>query len=315
MSKYKILTTAVILAGTLTACGREVDNGISPISQISAESTVMEVTEKVSVTTIEVRENAEDVLDEETAEMLRTEFAKYIGETDPLYARFDPSNVRIETYYGKYNGCEVFLPLYRNGYDAAEEYYYVAGYGIFFPCLGYDIYVHKDGTFYELADAYEKGYISEGDVAEIAEIQNGTPPEKTDPSETDSIGSKDRENMKLRRAKDVQFRSEFMEFLGETAPEYAYIELSNVKIEPYCTTDNGWEAFQPLYKDSYDDSENYFSVAGYEMYFPCLGYEIYVYKDGDFYELSEAYENGFISEADVAQIAEANHIRYFFAFV
>lgn len=320
MSKYKILiiTTAAVLAASLTACGKaENDNGISPIIQTTSAETVTENTSAVPETASAAAETTlteSNELDEETAEMLRREFAKYIGEIDPSYARFDPSNVRIDTYYGKFNGCEVFLPLYRLAYAAAIEYYYVAGYEIYFPCLDYDIYVRKDGTFYELSDAYEKGYISEEDVAKIAEIQNGVPPEKTDPPETDDIGSISRKDAKLRREKDVEFRRKFIEFLGETDPAYADIEPSNVKMEPYCVTDSGWEAFQPLYKNGYDDAENYFSVAGYEMYFPCLGYEIYVYKDGDFYELSEAYEKGYIGEDIVAAVAECNNTRYFFAF-
>ena len=320
MSKYKILaiTMAAALTASLTACNEDGnDNGISPIVQTTSAETVTENTSAVPETASAAAETTlaeSNELDEETAEMLRREFAKYIGEIDPSYARFDPAYVRIETYYGKFNGCEVFLPLYKLGYDTAIEYYYVAGYEIYFPCLDYDIYVHKDGTFYEIADAYEKGYISEEDVAKIAEIQNGTPPEKTDPPETDDIGSISRKNAKLRREKDVEFRRKFIEFLGETNPAYEDIEPSNVKIEQYCVTDNGWEAFLPLYNDIYAEAENYFTIAGYEMYFPCLGYEIYVHKDGEFYELAEAYENGCISEADVAQIAEANHARYFFAF-
>ena len=318
MSKYKILaiTMAAVLTASLTACSEaEKDNGISPIVQTTSAETVTENTSAVPETAAAETTIAEsNELNEETAEMLRREFAKYIGEIDPMYARFDPEYVRIDMYYGKYNGCEVFLPLYKLGYDAAEDWFYIAGYEIYFPCLGYDIYVHKDSTFYELSEAYEKGYISEEDVAKIAEIQNGTPPEKTDPPETDDIGSISRKDAKLRREKDVEFRRKFIEFLGETNPAYADIEPSNVKMEPYCVTDNGWEAFLPLYNDIYAEAENYFSVAGYEMYFPCLGYEIYVYKNGEFYELAEAYENGCISEADVAQIAEANHARYFFAF-
>lgn len=319
MSKYKILaiTMAAALTVSFTACSKaETDNGISPIIQTTSAETVTESTRAVPETASAAAETTlaeSNELDEETAEMLRREFAKYIGEIDPSYARFDPAYVRIETYYGKFNGCEVFLPLYKSGYDDAIEYYYVAGYGIFFPCLGYDIYVHKDGTFYEIADAYEKGYISKEDVAEIAEIQ-GTLPEKTDPPEKNGIGGRDREIRNSYREKEFELRRKFIEFLGETDPAYADIDPSNVKFESTYGTYDGWEAFLPLYKEGYDDAENYFSIAGYEMYFPCLGYEIYVHKDGEFYELADAYENGYIGEDVVAAVAEGNHARYFFAF-
>lgn len=317
MSKYKILaiTMAAVMTSALAACGRtESGNEISPIVQTTSAETVTENTGVTSETATETAPNESNELDEETAEMLRREFAVYIGEIDPSYARFYPEYVRIEAYYGTYNGCEVFLPLYKLGYDEAIEYYYVAGYGIYFPCLGYDIYVHRDDTFYELAEAYEKGYISEEDVAEIAEIQNGVPTEKTDPPESNGIGSKDRENAKLRREEANELRRKFMEYLEETDPTYADITPSNVKFESYYGTYNGWQAFLPLYKSGYDDEEDRFTIAGYEMYFPCLGYEIYVYKDGEFYELEDAYENGHIGEDAVAAIAEGNHARYFYAF-
>lgn len=325
MSKYKILaiTIAAVLTASLTACGKaETDNGISPIIQTASAETVTENTSVFAVpetasAAAETTLTESNELDEETAEMLRREFAEYIGEIDPSYAHFDPAYVRIDMYYGKFNGCEVFLPLYKLGYDDAIEYYYVAGYGIFFSCLGYDIYVHKDGTFYELSDAYEKGYISEEDVAKIAEIQNGMPPQKTDPPETNGIGSKDRENAKLRREEANELRRKFVEFIREAKSEYAELEPSEVGFEAYYGTFDGWEAFLPLYKmnkTGYAAMYEYITIAGYELYFPCLGYEIYVHKDGEFYELSEAYENGYIGEDAVAAIAECNNARYFFAF-
>lgn len=320
MKKCKITAVMLTFALTvpLTACNNvKKNNDISPIIQTASAETVTENRGTIPETASAAAETElteSDELDEEVAETLCVEFAKYIGETDPIYARFDPSYVRIDTYYGTYNGCEVFLPLYKSGYDEAIELYYVAGYEIYFPCLGYDIYVHRDGTFYELSEAYEKGYISEEDVAEIAEIQNGMPPEKKDPPEANGLGGEDRKAEKLRREKDNELRRKFIEFLEETDPDYIGIDPSTVKLESYYGIYSGWEAFLPLYKSGYEEAEDRFSFAGHEMYFPCLGYEIYVHKDGEFLKLEDAYEKGFISEADAAQIAEANHIRYFYAF-
>lgn len=174
MSKYKILaiTMTAVITSALAACGRmEIGNEISPIVQTTSAETVTENTSVTSETamTAETIPAESNVLDEETAEMLRREFAVYIGEIDPSYAHFDPEYVRIEAYYGTYNGCEVFLPLYKSGYDEAEDRFTIAGYEMYFPCLGYEIYVCKDGEFYELEDAYENGHIGENAVAAIAE--------------------------------------------------------------------------------------------------------------------------------------------------
>lgn len=321
MSKYKILeiTMAAVMTSALAACGRtESGNEISPIVQTTSAETVTENTGVTSetATTAETIPAESNVLDEETAEMLRREFAEYINETDPLYAQFDPSRAVIEEYYGRYSGCEVFLSMYSGG-EEAEDYYSVAGYGMIFPCLGYSIYVHKDGNIWELDAAYEEGIISEEDVAKIAEIQNGVPTEKTDPPESNDIGSKDRENEKLRKKELAELRRKFVEFIRETKPEYAELEPSEVGFEAYYGEFDGWQAFLPLYKmnkTGYAAMSEYITIAGYEMYFPCLGYKIYVYKDGEFYELEDAYEKGHIGEDVVAAIAEGNHARYFFAF-
>lgn len=340
---------AAALTAFLTACGKvETDNGISPIIQTTSAETVTESVSAVSktdndngispiiqTTSVEtVTENTSAVpetasiaaettlaesneLDEETAEMLRKEFEEYIKETDPLYAQVDWSRAVIEEYYGRYSGCEVFRAFYRGGEEALDNYY-VAGYEMIFPCLGYSIYVHKDGNIWELDAAYEEGIVSEEDIAKIAEKHNGVPTEKADtPSSNAASDMEWREVERSRRKELAELRMEFVEFIREAKPEYAELEPSEVGFEAYFGEFDGWQAFLPLYKmnkTGYAMMYEYITIAGYEMYFPCLGYEIYLHKDGEFYELAEAYENGYISEDVVAQIAEANRSRYFFAF-
>lgn len=350
MSKYKILaiTIAAVLTAFLTACGKaETDNGISPIIQTTSAETVTESVSAVSKTdndngispiiqTASVETVTESTraapetasaaaettltesneLDEETAEMLRREFSEYINETDPLYT-FNQSQAVIEEYYGRYSGCEVFRAFYSGGEELMDAYY-VAGYEMLFPCLGYSIYVHKDGDVWELDAAYAEGIVSEEDVAKIAEKHNGVPTEKADtPSSNAASDMEWREVERSRRKELAELRMEFVEFIREAKPEYAELEPSEVGFEAYFGEFDGWQAFLPLYKmnkTGYAAMSEYITIAGYEMYFPCLEYEIYVHKDGEFYELAEAYENGYIGEDVVAAVAECNNARYFFAF-
>lgn len=351
MSNYKILaiTMAAALTVSFTACGKaendngispivhttsaetvtesvsavsktDNDNGISPIIQTTSAETVTESTRAAPETASAAAEtplDESDELDEETAEMLRRELAEYINETDPLYTQFDPSQAVIEEYYGRYSGCEVFRAFYRGGEELIDNYY-VAGYEMIFPCLGYSIYVHKDGDIWELDAAYEEGIVSEEDVAKIAEKHNGVPTQKAStPSSNAESDMEWREVERSRRKELAELRREFVEFIREAKPEYADLEPSEVGFEAYFGEFDGWQAFLPLYKmnkTGYAAMYEYITIAGYEMYFPCLGYEIYVHKDGEVYELAEAYENGYIGEDVVAQIAEANRSRYFFAF-
>lgn len=321
MSKYKILaiTMGAVMTAVLAACGKaEGGSAALPISQTAAAETVTEKTSAVSETAAETAPAERDELDDETAEMLRREFAEYINETDPLYTPFDPSRAVIEEYYGKYSGCEVFLSMYSGGEEALDNYF-AAGYEMIFPCLGYSVYVHRDGNIWELDAAYEEGIVSEEDVAKIAEKHNGVPTEKASTPSSDAERDMGwRAVERSRREELAELRREFVEFIRETKPEYAELEPREVGFEAYYGEFDGRQAFLPLYKmnkTGYAAMGEYITIAGYEMYFPCLGYEIYVYEDGEFYELAEAYENGHIGEADVAVIAEQNRARYFFAFV
>lgn len=326
MSEYKILTIttaaalAAVMAASLTACSKaETDNGISPIIQTTSAETVTENTSAVPETASAAAETTlaeSNELDYETAEMLRREFSEYINETDPLYT-FNQSQAVIEEYYGRYSGCEVFRAIYSGGEEVMDAYY-VAGYKMLFPCLGYSIYVHKDGNVLELDAAYEEGIVSESDVAQIAEKHNGVPAEKADTPSPDAKGDMEWRAVERSRKKELaELRREFVEFIWEAKPEYAELEPSEVGFEAYFGEFDGWQAFLPLYKmnrTGYAAMYEYITIAGYEMYFPCLGYEIYVHKDGNFYELSEAYEKGYIGEDIVAAVAECNNTRYFFAF-
>lgn len=323
MSKYKILaiTMAAVLTASLTACGKaETDNGISPIIQTTSAETVTESTSAVPETASAAAETTlaeSNELDEETAEMLRREFEEYIKETDPLYAQLDWSRAVIEEYYGRYSGCEVFRAFYRGG-EEALDHYYIAGYEMIFPCLGYSIYVHKDGDVWELDIAYAEEIVSEEDIAKIAEKHNGVPTEKADTPSSYAKGDMEwREVERSRKRELAELRMNFVEFIRETKPEYAELEPSEVGFEAYFGEFDGWQAFLPLYKmnkTGYAAMSEYITIAGYEMYFPCLGYEIYVCRDGEFYELADAYENGYIGEDVVAAVAEGNQARYFFAF-
>ncbi|MCM1330444.1 MAG: hypothetical protein NC253_13505, partial [Ruminococcus sp.] len=226
-----------------------------------------------------------------------------------------PSRAEIEKYYGRYGGCEVFLSRYSGG-EEAEDYWYVAGYEFYFPCLGYSIYVHKDGNIWELDKAYEEGIIAEEDVKKIAEKHGGAPAEKTEPDNVGVTSMEWRETERVRRKELCDFRREFVEFIGKTNSQYAELDPADVRLQLYGEAD-GWEIFLPLYKmniTGYPTMYEYITIGGYEFYFPCLGYELYVAGDGEFYELENAYEMGYVGEDVAAAAAENNHAKYFYAF-
>ena len=112
-----------------------------------------------------------EVFDEEPAREAAREAATKSAES----ARgtfFAPGNFYHSRYYGKISGCVILAHM---GNLTSEKTYTLAGYEITFP---YDatMYVYREGEIIEFQEAYEKGLLSDSDIATIAkrhELYNG----------------------------------------------------------------------------------------------------------------------------------------------
>jgi hypothetical protein len=93
---------------------------------------------------------------------------------DRPYAAAD--RVWIERYYGGYHECKVLMMWYGNtGTGTEKERFYVDGI-LFVETHVEKIIAWKDGRFYELRDAYDRGLLTKEDIAQIAEYHKAAYP-------------------------------------------------------------------------------------------------------------------------------------------
>ncbi len=192
------------------------------------------------------------------------------------------NRIWISRYYGNYNGCEiVFLnegatPKDSRSYGAVERHVKLAGYELVFPSEQL-LLVYKDGKIYTLTDAYEDKLIDGDDIYEIG--------------------------IKL----SLGYAEENYQIILNT--KELYEDLKNSENDNLIDEFIGFEDFGTygecnlMYVDDvfFNDVEFEFWVAGYKIIIPDNRI-LSAYKEGVFYTLAEAYENGFISKDDIYEI-------------
>lgn len=91
------------------------------------------------------------------------------------FANVWAENIRIIEYYGTYRNCEAVV--LSPGYETADEHYFTAaGHKMYLPSGSLNIYLHKEGSFYTLEEAYEKGFLTETEIGLIALENRGRYP-------------------------------------------------------------------------------------------------------------------------------------------
>lgn len=111
----------------------------------------------------------------EVEEMIGRAYYDYYDGLYGITESYEDAHIEVY-YYGNYSGCEVaYITDYVFEESMGYELYIVAGY-TFHYTTGRRLSVYKDGAFYTVSDAYEKGYLTARDVFNIA-LQRGTIPE------------------------------------------------------------------------------------------------------------------------------------------
>lgn len=91
----------------------------------------------------------------------------YTFEGKPQDVDFDPTDIFIQLYAGKFGNCHtVMMGGDLMDYTQAIRTVSVAGYSITFRS-GQLMYAYENGGFYTLAEAFEKGLLSASDICEI----------------------------------------------------------------------------------------------------------------------------------------------------
>ena len=105
-------------------------------------------------------------LTNEAESKLKEDFAAYRSELRGDAVKSE--EVFVRSYYGTYNGCEAVV-MWIKEYTHTDDIKYitVGGYTFALSSGSFDILLHTDSGFIDLKTAYEQGYLSSNDIAEM----------------------------------------------------------------------------------------------------------------------------------------------------
>jgi hypothetical protein len=201
-------------------------------------------------------------------------------------------STQITQYYGSYNGCAV-VELMPNAVKDAGYLYMVAGYGFSFGGIP-DVNMiggYKDGVYTELSHAYIAGWLTKEDIYDVwysrdmkwnegnsAYLEYLPPPAGRDFTETLELAAIEHI---LRDYYEYRFPG--LTYMQQYIGNYSGCEI--VRITKYRVTER----------------EDQTEIAGYSIGAMYLD-DLYAYKDSEFLLITEAYETGWLTEEDVADI-------------
>ena len=107
-------------------------------------------------------------LSDEQKQIIINDFLKY-KKNDRMWNNVGAEDLYVKSYYGTYNGNEVVI-VWCNDMDCTDDIQEIniAGYTITLGSGSLTLMLHKDGTFTEIREAYEKGYLTKSDIKKIA---------------------------------------------------------------------------------------------------------------------------------------------------
>lgn len=123
-------------------------------------------------------------------------------------------------------------------------------------------------------------------------------------SETSEISAEYPELEWLSREAEQKIREDYAEFMKETYNDRDRPELKAeyMSIEYYYGTYSNGEVIVMNAIYGATDDENHFSVGDYNFYLPSGSYQMTLHKGSEFIPIGEAYEEGYITDDDMAKI-------------
>ncbi len=192
-------------------------------------------------------------------------------------------------YFGSFNDCEAVL-IERRGVSAAVQVNVEVNELKFtFPHPMLSLYLYKDSQFLKIDEAFEAGWITAEDLTAIWNLREG------------DFGYSGENNVEISKELKSKIVSDFADQYGYR-DEYIEQEKQRVKIRAYYGTYSGCEAVMIQRGGGAADVIVNVDAAGYRFSFPDTSVTIYLYKDSQFLRIDEAFEEGWITAEDVADI-------------
>lgn len=223
-----------------------------------------------------------ELLSWEAEQQLKADYSAYKDWTDLADTAY------VEGYYGTYNGCEaVVMWSTELMFNEMIKEVSMGEYTIMLPSGSFDLTLHKDGSFIDIADAYNEGYLTDGDIKAIA----NTKPERYLPDSRPEPLTADAEAV-----------------LCEDYAEYATSETEtfyadDVLVLEYLGTYDGCEVVIMICRDlPYSPAPKMITVNGYDMQVASEDMDIMMHRDSSFIDIRFAYESGYLTDDDIVTI-------------
>ena len=205
-------------------------------------------------------------------------------------------NIPANRFYGTYNGAYVFC-ITQSNYRYLNQItrYDVSNLNFFLPDSK-PLYVYKNGTFYDIEEAYSKKILTYDDVANIAK------------NFTKYFGEMDLDDKPENLDINI-FRSIKQDYLNYIKPNtkdkcFPVYNINNVKIRDYLGVSNNAYAMRiGISGQMYLTALTEKTVAGIKYTLP-NSQDITIYKSGKFYSIKTAYEKNIITKADVQKFVK-----------
>ncbi len=216
----------------------------------------------------------------------------------------------VERYYGEYNGSVAIMfrvpiagMVVRRDVKVAES--------VFRYSTPIDIIIWKNGKFFSLEEAYNQGVLTKKEIASIAEIHKeskyinfnryNVPEEDSDKNKWNP--EPPTEGLLVQIAKD------FCEYHVEKYNFDPEIHGGFYVAKYYGTYNNTVPVILEGTGISYATVITTETVAGYTFTYPCSN-TMWVWNNGSFYSLQEAYDKGLLTKEDIAEIFAVKPIEY-----
>lgn len=296
-AKIKAILLSVVCIATLTSCGNKAEDVPAVTSGENSETTAA-AAENISAETSSVASETSETsgeypelewLSRDAEQKLREDYRKLMEETYDKRIGYD---IPIRYYYGTYSNGEVVVMDTYYGATDDMNYFSVGDYDFYLPSGSYNMTLHMGSEFIPIGEAYESGYVTDDDMAQIYCYSENSVFTRPAPEP-------------LTEEADRKLREDYARFISNGLEKLVPASLlaDDVCVVYYYGTYAGGEVVVMYRCEGIltCDTREY-TVAGYDFSLSSGSYQIMLHNDSTFIPFEEAYESGLLDDRDMAKI-------------
>lgn len=204
------------------------------------------------------------------------------------------NDVSVISYYGTYDNGEVAVMAVGDTHTDDEKCYNIGEFEFILASGSYEMLLHTEVGFIEADKAYEQGLLSDEDAAEMYYYYEHQRDTELIPTLLNPITGD------LTDEQIETLREDFAEYMRDSWKNITLDEIHILKY--YGTYDSGEVVVMYSYEYAMTCDENRINIAGYEFFLESGSLELLLHTDGGFIPAAKAYEQGLLSDDDIAEM-------------